>query len=291
MITNTETSERLKRPVPTLIFTDLDGALLDHETYSFEKAESALSLARETKTPVIPVTSKTYDEVAMLQKELLLPPAPVIVEGGGASYIPEGIFSVDQIKAATQGLRVFSENGFVVVEYAKPVTDTIQLVQQAAEVAGIVIRLNSDLTPEQFAEETGLTLEKAHAALNRKYQIGFKAADHDKNQAATFQQYIAEAGATLSAGGRYSAVTWGGSKRQAVRDIAALYAGTYGIPTTIGLGDAPADLEFITECDHGYLVRNPKKPIEGAIVPKGIIITESTGPDAWNTIVMSALQQ
>ena len=50
-----------------LIFTDLDGTLLDHHDYSFSAASTALDLVQERKIPLIIATSKTFCEVKKLQ--------------------------------------------------------------------------------------------------------------------------------------------------------------------------------------------------------------------------------
>ena len=47
----------------TLVFTDMDGTLLDHHTYSFEAAKPALKALEEKDIPVVPTTSKTFAEL------------------------------------------------------------------------------------------------------------------------------------------------------------------------------------------------------------------------------------
>jgi mannosyl-3-phosphoglycerate phosphatase len=42
-----------------VIFTDLDGTLLDHETYGWEEAKPALNLCKALQVPLILVSSKT----------------------------------------------------------------------------------------------------------------------------------------------------------------------------------------------------------------------------------------
>ena len=42
-----------------VIYTDLDGTLLDHHTYSFDAARSTIAALSERGIPVIPCTSKT----------------------------------------------------------------------------------------------------------------------------------------------------------------------------------------------------------------------------------------
>ena len=65
-----------------LVFTDLDGTLLDHHSYSFSAALPALQRLRRARIPVIPVTSKTLAELAPLMRELDNA-HPCIAENGG----------------------------------------------------------------------------------------------------------------------------------------------------------------------------------------------------------------
>ena len=53
-----------------LIFTDLDGSLLDHDGYSHAGAAPALGTLRAQAVPLVFVTSKTRTEIERLQKEL-----------------------------------------------------------------------------------------------------------------------------------------------------------------------------------------------------------------------------
>ena len=46
-----------------MIFTDLDGTLLDHYNYDFSPAQPMLSWLAEQNIPVIPATSKTFAEL------------------------------------------------------------------------------------------------------------------------------------------------------------------------------------------------------------------------------------
>ena len=54
----------------TLVFTDMDGTLLDHHTYSFDAAKPALNALDEKNIPVIPTTSKTFAELQPLRKSI-----------------------------------------------------------------------------------------------------------------------------------------------------------------------------------------------------------------------------
>ena len=71
-----------------IIFTDLDGTLLDHQTYSYGEAEDALKVVREKRVPLILCSSKTRDEIEVYRKKLSNN-EPFISENGGAIFIPE----------------------------------------------------------------------------------------------------------------------------------------------------------------------------------------------------------
>ncbi|MEW6601405.1 MAG: HAD hydrolase family protein, partial [Nitrospirota bacterium] len=53
-----------------IIFTDLDGTLLDYPGYSFEAARSALDLIRERGIPLVVCSSKTRREIEHYRKKL-----------------------------------------------------------------------------------------------------------------------------------------------------------------------------------------------------------------------------
>jgi mannosyl-3-phosphoglycerate phosphatase len=78
----------MKKPI---IFTDLDGTLLDYSTYSFEKALPALQLLKEKDIPLIICSSKTKKEIEYYRKKLDNHHS-FISENGGGIFIPKGYF-------------------------------------------------------------------------------------------------------------------------------------------------------------------------------------------------------
>ena len=72
----------MTRALPLLVFSDLDGTLLDHESYSFAPARAALAALAEIGAGVVLATSKTAAEVAPLRAALGLAGWPAIVENG-----------------------------------------------------------------------------------------------------------------------------------------------------------------------------------------------------------------
>ncbi len=74
-----------------VIFTDLDGTLLDHNNYTFEPATRCLEFIRTRNIPLIFTSSKTAIEIEDLCVRTNLY-HPYIAENGGLLSIPNNIF-------------------------------------------------------------------------------------------------------------------------------------------------------------------------------------------------------
>jgi mannosyl-3-phosphoglycerate phosphatase len=84
---------QMNKPVEPrlLIFTDLDGTLLDHDTYDFSPALPALAALRAAQVPLILCSSKTFAEMKYWGEVLDLH-HPFISENGGALVVPKNYF-------------------------------------------------------------------------------------------------------------------------------------------------------------------------------------------------------
>mgnify|MGYP002626636661 CR=1 FL=1 len=71
-----------------LIFTDVDGCLLNKADYRYDAALPALERLRRLQVPLILCSSKTAAELSELHRELDLGEAPFIPENGGAIVRP-----------------------------------------------------------------------------------------------------------------------------------------------------------------------------------------------------------
>ncbi len=65
-----------------VVFSDLDGTLLDHETYSFAPAWPALDRMREDGHVLVLASSKTAAEIAPIRAAMGFVDCPAIVENG-----------------------------------------------------------------------------------------------------------------------------------------------------------------------------------------------------------------
>lgn len=103
-----------------LVFTDLDGSLLDHHNYSYRDALPQLRALERLQIPVIPATSKTRSEISQLRDELANE-HPFITENGAAVLIPVGYF-------AERPPATLERDGFWVREFSSPRDHWIDLL-------------------------------------------------------------------------------------------------------------------------------------------------------------------
>jgi mannosyl-3-phosphoglycerate phosphatase len=68
--------------LPLLVFTDLDGTLIAHDTYSWAAARPALEVLHRLGAGLVMASSKTAPEIAVLRAAVGFSHWPAIVENG-----------------------------------------------------------------------------------------------------------------------------------------------------------------------------------------------------------------
>jgi mannosyl-3-phosphoglycerate phosphatase len=259
--------------VPALVvFSDLDGTLLDHETYSFEPARPALEALRGLGLPLVLASSKTAVEISVLRRQIGVEDCPAIVENG-AGILPPGPFrpGANQIyarlRAALDALPRELRSGF----------------------AGF-----GDWSAAEITRRTGLTAEQAGHARQRQFSEPGIWSGGDEALAA-FLDRLASLGISACRGGRFLTLSFGASKADRMSEILRTFAAPQGPrPSTLALGDAPNDVEMLEAADFGVIIANPG----GAELPplcgeaEGRIRRSSNaGPAGWNDGVLDRLEE
>ncbi len=259
-----------------LIFTDLDGTLLDHDTYDWRAAIPALEHLRRKGIPWIPVTSKTRAEVEVLRRRWGHR-HPFIVENGGAAFIPRGYFG-----EAVAGSR--QRDGYEVLEWGTAYGRLVAELEVAAEKSRCRVLGFQGMTPDVVASECGMRLEDAERAKMREYDEPFVVLDEGKEEA--LASAIESRGLCWTRGGRFWHILGANDKAVAAEALMALFRPQWPELRTIGLGDGLNDVAFLRRMDHAVLIRSPR--VEGlkGHVPRGIVTAEP-GPAGWNEAVLA----
>ena len=239
-----------------LVFTDLDGSLLDHETYSWEAARPALERLKELGVPWMMVTSKTRAEVEVLRRAIGNA-HPYIVENGGAAIFPGG----------------------PVLQWGAVYGELVESLRKASQASGCQVRGFHEMTVAEVAQRCGLSMEQAALAKQREYDEPFVVMDAGRVE--ELAAAIEADGRRVTRGGRFWHILGDGDKALAVRAV----ADTFGPATTIGLGDSLNDAGFLNVVDRAVLIRSAHSPELAQAVPRGVL-TDLPGPAGWNAAVL-----
>jgi mannosyl-3-phosphoglycerate phosphatase len=264
-----------------VIFTDLDGTLLDHDSYGWEEAEPALRLCKESQIPIILVSSKTRAEIRTLQKELGLS-SPFISENGGGVFFPkegkhphpsDAIFSRDVWKWSIGPAYDF----------------LVRALGEIREEQGWKIRGFSEMTPEEISSATGLDLPSARLASQREYDEPFVFMEAGIRNTDTLHHAAGQKGLRISRGGRFYHLHGKSDKGEAMGRLVAWYRTYHPSLRTIALGDSPVDFSMLKRADYPVLIRssNPYPELKKEI-PR-LKVTQEPGPRGWNAAVLDIL--
>jgi mannosyl-3-phosphoglycerate phosphatase len=259
-----------------LVFTDLDGTLLDSRTYSYEKSLAAMNRLKESGAPVIFCSAKTRAEQEIYRRELGLS-HPFIVENGGAIFIPRSYFPFPfGYHRAVDGL--------LAIELAIPYGEVRELLARIASQNDFRFKGFGDMTAAEVAEITGLNMESAELARQREYDEPVEFHPSGNTDLSRFLAKLAEAGLSLSHGGRLYHVKGGGDKGKAVEILSGLYRKMCGEVTTIGLGNGLNDLSMLAHVDRPILVQKSDCSWEDIDLP-GLRRVHGVGPEGWRRAI------
>lgn len=258
-----------------MVFSDLDGTLLDHETYDWQPAAAALQALKKGGHQLILASSKTAAEIAPLRAQTGFAHCPAIVENG-AGILPPAI-------AGQTGAQ--SEDDTDRTRILKTLSGLPPGLRQ--HFSGF-----ADWTTEQIAEKTGLSREQAALAADRQFsEPGVWSGT--EQQLNTFLQKLNAYGITAKRGGRFLTLSCGGDKAHRMAEIVTTARQNGTNPLVIALGDAPNDRAMLEAADIGFIIANPHgTPVaELAGEKTGKILRSGLpGPQGWNESVLSLLE-
>jgi mannosyl-3-phosphoglycerate phosphatase len=254
----------------TLVFTDLDGTLLDHDSYSFEAARPALDLLAARGIPVILASSKTEAEMRPIAEAIGIS-HPMIVENGA------GVVGLDADNAPVCG-----------DESASPYKRLRAILRELPKELSGIFEGFGDWDVARVAEETGLPLASAELARQRRFSEPgrFSGTDDEKR---AFIDLLKTEGFTAVQGGRFFTLMPITSKAERMAEVVAHYRQqSGGTVRTVALGDAPNDLAMLEAADRGIIIANPAHmalPVTKREQAGVILRSEQAGPLGWNIMI------
>jgi glycerate 2-kinase len=260
----------------TIIFTDLDGTLLDAANYSHTAAQPALGEIAANGLPLILCSSKTRAELELYRKRLANE-HPFIAENGGGIFIPRGYFSVP--------VEAEHPDGYQLIRLGMPYVEIRKHFVRLREQLHAKVRGFADMTVAEVAALTGLPGNEAALARQRDFDEAFVfEGKTDEN----FLRAIETAGLNWTQG-RIFHVMGKHDKGRAVSILIALYRQQYGDAASIALGDSLNDLAMLEAVDTPVLVRHNDGNYDRRIVMPDLLKTHLPGPAGWNETVLRLL--
>jgi mannosyl-3-phosphoglycerate phosphatase len=262
-----------------VIFTDLDGTLLDLETYSYDRALPCIERLRNQGIPIVFCSAKTRVEQEVYRRELQIND-PFIVENGGAIYIPQGYFAFDFNYQK-------AKDGYHVIELGMPYHRIREILSQIRDDTGVGFSGFGDMTAERVASLASLDLEAARLAKDREYNETLHL-DGRPNETRKVLDAIERRGLNYICSSRYYDVTSSNDKGKATRILIDLFNSKLGQVRTVALGDSPNDLPMLSSVDVPVLVQKPGGIWEEADTPH-LYKVEGIGPEGWARAIASII--
>jgi mannosyl-3-phosphoglycerate phosphatase len=265
----------------TIIFSDLDGTLLDHHTYSFEAARPALELIQRLKIPIVLVSSKTRFELLDLREQLKTQDYPFVVENGSAIFTSPDYFDIPITPDIKDGLWCY-RMGKTYLEI-KTILDSISRAHNHP------IRGFHNATIEEVAATTGLSDKALKNAMHREFTVPLF---HDQKTEEILTKEVIKQGLQILYGGRFMHVVSNVGKGNALKLIMSAYRQKFQTDQirSVAIGDSLNDFTMLAAADIGILVKRYDGTYESRDQRPDIILSREIGPAGWNISILELLK-
>jgi mannosyl-3-phosphoglycerate phosphatase len=233
--------------VRTVVFSDLDGTLLD-ENYSFEVTSPLIARLKALNVPIVLCSSKTRLEIEYFRQKLGIDD-PFISENGAAIFVPSGYFEAE--KYWTKQTKQYD-----IVELGIAYSSIRKKFERISKTCANELIGFGDMTAEEIAKDTGLTIELAELAKQREYTEPFR---HNKSNEAELFKAIRDEGLHFTIGGKYHHLMGNHNKGKAVLLLKEFFSKKFKQIRAVGVGNQLNDLEMLEAVDIPFFIAKPEE--------------------------------
>ncbi len=264
----------MKQKKQIIIFTDLDGSLLNKDTFKFDEIEDYFRELVSQGIKIIPNSSKTKAELSDFNKQYNLN-LSFVAENGSSIHglnlihknLPE---KISLSRSSDQIYKVYNEN----------------IPSGLKQKITFVLKLKSKEQKEIF----GLPLDKMMLAKKRYHSIPiqFNGTESEKNE---FINIMTDSGLTIQYGGRIMNICDNTNKSKAMlKTIELIKEEMDDEIITIGVGDNHNDIEMLNKSDYACLVKNDN--FNSSLVNiENLIKSSEPSPLGWADVIKTAIQK
>lgn len=260
-----------------LIFTDLDGSLLDHHDYRWHAAAHDIDTLKNQGIPLIYNTSKTYPECFKLQQNMGIN-EPFIIENGGAIVFPDNSELLDLVANQTQPLK---DNPAHILQLGSEYLQLSALLNEWIEQFQFPVIGFHQMTAEEIAQATGLSLEDAKLAACRSSSLPFTF-NGSNDQFSILENLAQSHRLKILKGGRFYHLIGLSDKGSALIKLASLYNKISNTTrTTLAFGDSQNDIAMLEACDYPTAIPSALGQLLALSNSNAFYATKS-GPAGWS---------
>jgi mannosyl-3-phosphoglycerate phosphatase len=271
-----------------IVFTDLDGTLLDAQTYSWQPAGEALEALRRRGGSLVLVSSKTLVEMELLHRELHFSDPFIVENGGGIAALQGTREAADLLEVLTDSDPIF-RNDYVLFPLSKSYEDLVSALGEIAVETGCSLRGLSAMSDREITGLTGLDAEAVKRARMRDFDEPFLLGDSEPTSVERIISAASDRGLSVVRGGRFWHLIGHSGKGKAVAIVREAYRLRFPEIFSMGLGDSPNDFSFLELMDVSILVG---VKTAGSVLPASLRRTmrvAKEGPQGWNEAVLGIL--
>lgn len=266
-----------------LIFTDLNGTLLDQASQSTPEAHALARQVVASGVPLIFCSSKTFEEQRIIQGEFGFS-MPCIVENGGAIAVPDGFWTEPLV-----GSGVHSENGWSFLVLGLTHGEIERRIHKIESKIGESLHGLSSMQTEDVASLTGLDIVSARRAQKRLYSETLAVRKPDSFWDGVEALFVEQGLSCMENGIFKTIVSAECDKGTALRT----FMGIHGENTnrydylSIGVGDGPNDRDLLTAADVSYQVMDGSGSWTNM---DDVVRVNSVGPAGWVKAVKGLIE-
>jgi mannosyl-3-phosphoglycerate phosphatase len=270
-----------------LIFTDLDGTLLDQDSAAWAPALPALREALGLGIPIIPCSSRAFAECRILHEQMGLR-GPIVFENGAGVALPQNQFRRPVAPPSDDS------DGYWLCRVAQPYSYVREVLQGLRQKHHYLFRGLGDMNPEEIAQYTGRDASMAPLAKQRRHSEALIWLDNAKSFDA-FAKDLEKHNLRLTRGSHFIHVGSPCDKGQAVRWLVGVYQKLLGTrPQVVVLGDSANDMPMLQAADTAVIIRPPHAmPLQyrARDPQQQLVISDAVGPAGWNQAIHRLLDK
>ncbi len=264
----------MKQKKQIIIFTDLDGSLLNKDTFRFDEIEDYFRELVSKGIKIIPNSSKTEAELLDFNEQYNL----------NLSFIAENGSSIHRLNLIHEHLPNFISMGRTL--------DKIYEIYNENIPSGLKqkIILISKLNYKEQEKIFGLPLNKIKLAMKRNHSIPIKfiGSEFEKKK---LIKILNDVGLTVQTGGRIMNICDNVNKSKAiVKTLQLINTEIKNEIITIGVGDNQNDIDMLKETDYSCLVKNDN--FDSSLINiDNLIKSSQLSPLGWADVIKMAIQK